>query len=256
MSPLHWGAALWLAGSAPPLAQGLAVQSADEATRGAFTQLTRLTPIYPSLWVVDMSGVALVSAVTILFGRTRLRTLLEDIRTEALGVDIMATHDPVPAVLLALNDARRTRLIAQCGSLTLDHTRYFRNGSTSLPLVIGEIKASLMGQDVPKGACQEHSMGNSFHRAGLTRRRWLRLAALLLLPALIVQPVAVYIPSAVTAILVLGAIIFGLGLVRSSCDRWMEKVPISWGFSPKYVAALEDARRRRRSGILGVWVLL
>ena len=165
--------------------------------------------------------------------------LIESVRTGAAGVDIIASHDPVSSAMIELGESRRLRPVAQCGSLLFDHTRYFRNGCSALPLVADEIEraAGWKPPDNPPEAAAYHHGGLAIRR--LTRP-WLVVAA----PIMVVAFVAPTASGGTQLIVAVGAgLATYVGLSRS-CLRWLQTA--SWvAKRPRYAAAMELLRRER-----------
>lgn len=93
--------------------------------------------------------------------------------TDAPGIDIVATHDPVAAAMLQLGPAERRRRVSQCGSLLLDHTSYLRNSSVVLGLLAEQVeRAAGLHED----GSEDHGAlaMEEYHRAGLELRSWTR----------------------------------------------------------------------------------
>jgi hypothetical protein len=243
---LNLGGGWWLLGSGSTTSERLALNGMAGSLR-AFEELLRTPWLDPLVWQVAIAGFVVTALGRTLFGRERLDTLLRKIKLDAAGVDIIATHDPVPAVLLAVGDLRRTRLVSQCASLTLDHTKYFHNGSTVLPIILEQIEATTGKHESPADPARD-SPTESLHKSGLTARRWMRPVVVFLLPAFAVGPFVRHLPTALVIVLTLAAVGWGSWLVRAACERWMERMTLLRCFSRDYVARYEGARTRRRSG--------
>jgi hypothetical protein len=133
-----------------------------------------IQPFYlpPVLGPAEIASTALAGLV-ITIGLEPARRLRAATRTEAPGVDVVATHDLVAAAMLQLGPVDRRRRVSQCGSLLFDHTSYLRNGSVVLGLLAEQVERAAGlpeddNDDLGALAMEE------YHRAGLALRSWMR----------------------------------------------------------------------------------
>ncbi len=127
----------------------------------------------PSVAIPAEIASTALAALLVTIGLEPANSLAAATRTEAPGIDIVATHDPVAAAMLQLGPAERRRRVSQCGSLVLDHTSYFRNGSVVLRLLAEQVEcAAGLSND---GSEEFGALAvEEYHHAGLALRSWTR----------------------------------------------------------------------------------
>jgi hypothetical protein len=106
-------------------------------------------------------------------GLEPIKRLRAATRTEAPGIDIVATHDLVAAAMMQLSPIGRRCRVSQCGSLLFDHTSYLRNTCVVPGLLVKQIECAAglpADQDDDLGAMAMEE----YHRAGLGLRSWTR----------------------------------------------------------------------------------
>jgi hypothetical protein len=171
-APLRIGGYAWLSNLAP-LAQTreLLLHGTDVAPV-IESQLSQPFYLPPVSVPAEIAGTAL-AVLLIAIGLEPVRTLRAATRTEAPGIDVVATHDLVAAAMLQLGPVERRRRVSQCGSLLLDHTSYLRSGCVVLGLLAEQVeRAAGLPED------DDEDLGalamEEYHRAGLALRSWTR----------------------------------------------------------------------------------
>ena len=167
---LRFGAAFWTGGMAPDYAVSLVQRAAGEVTAADMTALQNNSNDGATMVAglqAGMVGVLVLGVAAALIG-DRPRELRRAIETKAEGLDIIATHDPVSAAMRELGAQGRLWRVHQCASLVRDHTSYFKNACSVLPLVAAEVETA-----GGLGAVEhEPALRAAPHAAGLTMRRW------------------------------------------------------------------------------------
>ncbi len=211
--------------------------------------------------LVLLPGLVMLLATVFAFTKTMLgdrpAELGRAVRTRARGIDIVASRDPVALAMLGLGEPDRVRRVPQSASLLKDHTAYFRNSCSVLPVLAEAIERTA---GLRPAQDEDAAPASSYLQAGLVVRRstrpWLiELALLLTIPAQKTLPLWLAIPT-VAVVCVASSC-----LVSASCVRWLAKAS-KVAARPQYAAGLYLLRRgntRRRllwSYILGVVALI
>ena len=110
-----------------------------EKGTGAFEALRRAADLLPLGAAFAVLGGITAALAAAMIG-IRARELKTATQSDANGIDIIATHDPVSAAMLELGEGPRLKHVDQTTSLVRDHMSYFQNGCSSLPLVVGAIE--------------------------------------------------------------------------------------------------------------------
>jgi hypothetical protein len=236
---IDFGASFWQHDTThvPGLRAQYSVRPWNVALADLVDQTASLLPYLLFLFAVA----AVVIALCVRLVGDRPVTLAEVVRTNAVGLDIVASRDPIAAAMLELGESARVRRIAQCGALSADHTTYFRNGCSALPLLISEIERAAGWEP---GAEDDPTPAAGFHRAGLVVRRvsrpWLVAAVILTTIALGGSD-----PAGGIVLAGLAAAAASSVLVSLSSLRWLQ-FATRVAQRPSYAVALERVRRSRQ----------
>lgn len=236
------GAILWQLDTTP--VEGLSLRLDSRVwDRGLAGDLVVVGQILPFLVVV-----AVVAGLTIRLcaaaAGTRGRALQQAVRTGAVGIDIVASHDVISSSMLQLGEPRRVRRIDQCASLLADHTTYFRHGCATLPILAAEIERAAGLKPASRGYT---GAAVDYHRSGLLIQRrtrpWAIVAAAL---AGLTAAAALDLGSTGSILVLSFAVTFAWGATTVSCRLWLG-VARRVARRPWYAAALEETRRKRRT---------
>ncbi len=171
-APLRIGGYAWLSNLLPLAQTRELLLHGTNVTPVIKSQLTQPFYLPPVSVPAEIASTAL-AVLLITIGLEPARRLHAVTRTEASGIDIVATHDLVAAAMLQLGPVERRRRVNQCGSLLLDHTSYLRNGSVVLGLLAEQVERAA---GLPKD--DNEDLGalamEEYHRAGLALRSWTR----------------------------------------------------------------------------------
>lgn len=251
--PLRIGGYAWLSNLVPLAQTRELLLHGTDVVPVIVSQLRRPFNLPPVSTPAEIASTALgVLLVTI--GPEPARRLSAATRTDAPGIDVVATHDLVAAAMLQLGPVECRRRVSQSGSLLLDHTSYLRNGSVVLRLLAEQVEraAGLVEDDDDVGAMAMEE----YHRAGLALRSWTRP----LLFALIVGAFGWFAAGRITPVAWVPAagascLLAWLALSLSSA-RWLTRAPLHLDACYWTAVVRERERwRRARSRWAGVLAL-
>jgi hypothetical protein len=239
---LKIGAAIWLMHDVP---DALTHSMMDPATLTSSipSQLLQPLPLPQHFLPVEIAG-TIVGLLIVTFAVKPARLLRGTLDTEALGVDIVASHDVVAAAMLQLGSATRLRRVNQCGSLVLDHITYMDNGCAVLPLLAAEVESiAHMDQDSDDSV----EAIETFHRSGLTLRMWTRPVLMLAIASGIAWFASGHSPTAIwVAAIVICCLGASLAMTRSS-RKWLKASTGVVLADPQSALDIEQVRHARAS---------